>query len=291
MFDIVRNPRTYTNYQQLCKAAAGAASMVKLVTGICNNATFLVMAEAMERLAAHPLYRGRVKHLFTDAIKEWKRYEGNLLYATTNRFFHLDDLDEVTRAKFADITDREYFEFWQGCGGRAYMKTRPLITSLANKFKLSFERDGYQQAGTLSWVMTAAVCLHMSVKMWQMSIETASESVGLPKDLLQRLFVSLSVQRPKEAWDFALQALEPRIKGDICDNERNIALGITQLYDAWSSGDGLFGSAAEAIGDYSEVFSGKKTMKQIKREMFDMKHDVESQVEEQNRERIIGNKI
>jgi len=288
MIDIVRNPKCYRSDQELLDAYANAVSMVKMVDGVCNNATYLAMMYALEQIAEHPKYKGKVRQRFEAVVKEWKRYEGNLLYATHCRFFHVADMSAETRSKYGDITDRQYFEFWQGGGGRAYYKTRPLITSLQNKFRLSLEADGMPYPDILAWGLTASTLLDICVHMHGLAVKEMAGQWGLDYDVFALNCQPLSVEKPRKAWRFALGTLEDKVNGKIipASTEKNIAFGVNQIYDAWSSAEGLFGSTADAITDFAEVFAGKKTMRAALANVRNMEREL---IEE--RKKLINKKI
>lgn len=88
-----------------------ASSLVKLCCGVCNNASWYVMMEALDRVKTLPVYRQKVKKAFSHVLDEWKAYERNLLYSKAPRFFHLDDMAPETRKKFGCCSDAEYYDF------------------------------------------------------------------------------------------------------------------------------------------------------------------------------------
>lgn len=290
MIDIVRNPAGYVNNSEVYNAMMGVVSLTKLVTGVCNNATYLIMMEAMRHLDGHPNYIGRTRRLFKDAVREWEHYEKSLLYGSKNRFFQVANMSPETRAKYGDITDKEYFEFWQGTGGTAYAKTKPLITSLANKFKLSFEKDGFKHADILQWPMVTCACMQMCIHLWERSTREACQDFKLDFDRFKKNVECLCIRKPYNSWRYALYTLEPLVKNDIEDKASmdNIELGIQQLYDAWTSPEGLYGVTAETIEDYDEIFAGKSVVKRAVREVTGLKKTIEDALERERREKLIN---
>jgi len=125
------------NKADIQNALARSASVVKLVRGVANNATWLVMMDAHDAIKKHPNYRGKVKYLYKQAFKEFKNNERQLLYANENRMFHLADMTPTTRKIYGNITDAQYFEYWQGLGARAYTEGNQWVSSLDNKYRLS----------------------------------------------------------------------------------------------------------------------------------------------------------
>ena len=130
-----------------------AAAVVKLICGVANNAAWLTILDAHDHARRCPNYRQGVKHKFKMAIQALRDYERDLLHSEENRMFHIADMSERVRKKYGDITDREFYDFWAGTGAAAYDKTRPLLTSLQNKYKLSLEREHIPEAYNVAWVM------------------------------------------------------------------------------------------------------------------------------------------
>lgn len=121
------------------RAIALSSGVVKVVTGVGNSAAHLIMLNSLAELKKTKLYRHQAKRAFKLALDEMDAYKRNLLHPTTGvRYFHLDDLQPKERARFAsDATDADYFDYWTNPGAVAYEKTKPFITSLWNKYRLS----------------------------------------------------------------------------------------------------------------------------------------------------------
>ena len=283
MIDMVRNPKGYTTSSQWEKNIVSSTALIKSVFGVCNNATYLYMMEALEALDGHPNYKGKVRHLFGDAVKEFKRYEGNLLYADRNRFFHVGDMPENVRKMYGKgFTDRDFFDYWQGLGGRAYMKTRTLITRLANVYKNSFERNGIPHAEQVSGIMATDTIFGVCLSIYKHTVKEASDQFGLPHDWCKRVFRPFSLQKVAEAWRFAMLKLEPQIESKLTTDmeESNIEHGVIDLVNAWSDPNLLYDSMSEATDDFAELFRSKNELRNVKAEINTVKHENELRVKE-----------
>ena len=84
-----------------------AASVVKLVCGVANNATWLVMLDAHDQIKKHPRYRHEVKRHYKMALDLFRKQERSLLYASQNRLFHVADLTPDARKQYGNITGCE----------------------------------------------------------------------------------------------------------------------------------------------------------------------------------------
>lgn len=291
MIDPLRNPKNYRNDSEWNEAVSHASGIVKLVCGVCNNATFLVLMDALEGLKTHPQYRGKAKMWFKDAIKEWKNYEWELLHSKKNGFFDLTNFLPSVREIYGDITNSDYFEYWQGTGSRTYMTTKPLVTSLVNKYKLSFEDDGMKYPTEVAWAMTGLTCLQVCCKFWENSVGQASNDYGIPMEFCKRFYKPFLVEKPMKSWKIALSYLEPSIEDKIPEkHEKNIAFGIRQLYDEWSSPHGIYDNSADATEEFSELFKSKRIAKLAAQSAREYARDMEEVVKKDNIEKL-KNKI
>lgn len=253
--------------QDLTLRMARAASVVKLVTGVGNNATALIMLDAHDRMKEHPNYRHRVKMLYRQAISKQREMEKVLLHTRTNRFFHLADMTAETRKIYGDISDAEYFEFWQGLGARAYTETRPMVTSLWNKYRLSLIHHDIPHADTLAWSMTAMAALELACKMYESTVRITATDHDLPHQAVDRFFHAFNLRPVADIWRTALEATDPKALTYHLDEveDRNISMGIIQLEEAWNNTDTIFDMATGATEDFSELFRTKGEWKKALR--------------------------
>lgn len=230
--------------------------MIKLVCGVGNNASWPVVLEALDHAKQCRRYNNqRVRHEFAAVLKMYKRYERNLIYSAHNRFFCIDYMSEDVRKRYKNITDREYYEFWVGTGTYAYNKTRPLITSLWNKYRVSLVRHHIDEAEHKAWVMTANAVLQLACLLFEESIKDALVSSKLPKVVLHQVFGQFSFAALAKRWDDAMKMLAPELDYPITETEnKNIIIGIDQLSEAWLSSDILYRSLQTAVEDYDDVF-------------------------------------
>lgn len=252
---------------ELTHRMAHASSVVKLVCGVGNNATALIMLEAHDYIKQHPNYRQRVKMLYRLAIQRQRDMEKVLLHTSTNRFFHLGDMSPETRKIYGNISDAEYFEFWQGTGARAYTETRPMLTSLWNKYRLSLIHHDILHADSLAWSMTAMAAMELACKMYDSVVRTVANDNDLPHQALNNVFQFFNLRPVADIWRTALDATEPKACGYELDEmeDRNIQMGIEQLEEAWNNTDTIFDMAAGATEDFAEMFRTKGEWKKALR--------------------------
>lgn len=259
--------------EELYKTMSNAAAVVKLVCGVANNAAWLVTLRAHDHARRCPNYRQGVRLKFKRAIEAHRRYEINLLHNDTNRMFHLADMSERVRKKYGNITDREFYDFWVGAGVAAFERTKMLITSLQNKYKLSLEREHIPEAYNVAWVMVAMATLELAVRMYEKAIDECEHGYQLPRKTLEFVFGQFSFANIAKLWREALIALCPG-----CDNvkpndidERNIEMGLEDLTRAWIDPTTLYNSAMDTVAEYPEFFRTKGEQKKSLREIAEVR--------------------
>ena len=266
--------------KELSATMGNIASSVKLVCGVVNNATLLVMLDAHDKVRQHPAYRQKVKQLYCQAIKVYRQQERELLYARTNRMFHLADMPAEVRKKYGEISDSQYFEYWQGLGARAYTGGRPWLTSLQNKYRLSLQGHSVEHAEILAWVMTAQACLELSCTMYESQLRQSTEVYHIPIENLRPVFDLFSMRKTADLWYQALALTDPVATDYELDpvENRNIALGIRQLQDAWSDPKMLYGAAITATEDFDDIFRTKGENKKALREINERMAETEAEL-------------
>lgn len=253
--------------QELIDVLCHAAGYAKLVCGVGNNAAHMAMLDGYDHARRCKAYRHEIKRAFKMAIDEWHTYEKHLLYEQQFRMFHVADMPEEVRRKYGDITDREYYDYWSATGCTAYEKTRPLLTSLQNKYRKSLVRHGYEDAEHVAWVMVVMACMELACAMQQRVILDCTDYYHIPKKVALMAFSCFSLVSVRDKWNRAFMLLiggreHPLDK----DEERDIALGLEQLTDAWLDSSLHFQSAMDTAEEYVEVFRTKGMQKKVLRE-------------------------
>lgn len=271
--------------EDIVRRMVNAAALVKLVCGVGNNAAWMVVLDAYDHAKRcrryHASVKGgnRVSYLFKHAIQEWHSYEHALIYATENRMFCLADMTPEVRRRFdKDITDREYYDFWASVGGSAYSKTRPLLTSLWNKHRLSLQHHGVADADHVAWVLTASTALELAVYLYKRAINQCVKDMRIPRHICERVFGQFNIQRVADAWYNAMMALSPGCEYPLDDLEkRNIEHGLNQLSDAWLDPTILYESTMQSVEDYDEVFATHGQQLKAIREIAEVKNLTEKE--------------
>lgn len=266
--------------KEIAEQMSSCAALVKTVCGVANNAAWMCCLEAHDKIKLHRRYAFSTKRAYKIAFDEFHRYERSLVYESNNRMFHIADMPPETRHLLGDITDREYYEFWAACGAQAYMKTRPLITSLVNKYRLALLHLGASEAELLAWPMAALACLNLAVGIHHDILWPLPPHFMLRENVVRSVFSKFSLRRVAWTWSKAVQLTDPTIyslefnKTDY----KNIHQGIEQLMEAWTEAKVLYQSQLEIIATYDEIFRTKAEQKKAMREIRSMQKYVEREL-------------
>ena len=260
--------------EELGDKLCGASSHVKMVLGVVNNVAVAVMLHALSEVKKHPKYKHEVKRLYMNAINEMHNYEKRLLHAEVNRFFHVEDMTDVARKSYdRNLTDRQYFELWQGMGSGAYQKVFPLITCLQNKFKVSMERHGVKYASLVSWPMTALACLNIANRAYSVILGYVGREWDINQGIVDEVFKDFSMERVTIAWHRAVYATE-YMEYDLEPSEnKNIEISVLQLAETLANSDVVYDSVIQALPEYSELFRTEGVIKKAQRQLKGFKSD------------------
>lgn len=267
--------------QALAAKMAKASGVVKLICGVGNNAAWLVALDGYDHARQCRNYRHAVKKAFHDAIHAWHDYENHLVYARENRMFHVADLGERPRKMYGDdITDRQYYDFWASVGGPAYENTRPLITSLWNKHRLSLLNHHVRDAEHVAWVLTGLAALELAVQLYEKAIRECIRGFALPERLLRQVFSQFSLLAVKERYRRAGTMLAPDTDFTLDTVEKkNITHGLNQLCEAWVDPSLMYNSTMDSVADYDEIFRTKGFQKKAMREIAEVRDETLAELE------------
>jgi len=274
-------------YEEIVKAVSNAAAIFKLVCGVGNNAAWLAMMDGYDHAKRCKAFRRSLKggHMvgwyFKKAVNDFKDYERQLLTTEKNRMFHVADMTEDVRRKYGDISDAQYYEFWKGVGGVAYAKTRPHITSLWNKYRVSLIKHDVKDAEHVAWVMTAQAAIDLSLAMYESAMKECETGMNLHRQLLDGIFGQFSLKTVSKDWMRAMMLLAPETNDFQLDSteERNIEFGLEQLMEAWLDPNLLYSSASGAVDDYEEIFATKGFVKKVQREIAEVRAETLKELE------------
>lgn len=259
-----------------------AASLVKLICGIVNNAAANLMLEAWDHIKHLDLRRrmkngDNVKYEFKQALIAYHDYERRLLFTDTMRFFHVADMPAETRKKYGNISDREYYELWTGLGAKTYTVTRDMVTCLVNKYRILLEQHGIKDALAKAWGMAAMDALMLAHHGFEGAMKTSREYVtAITYERMVDNFSCFDLQPVGRLWFQAMRDLDgdamvAAIEGK---NERNLQLSIEQLEDVWMGDEAIANAMRMDITSYDEVWRTKGEMRKALGEVDDFEEDL-----------------
>lgn len=251
---------------------ACAASIVKLVMGVSNNTTYIVMQNALDAIKKHPNYKHQVKRKYLQAFDAYRANELQLRYAESNRMFHIADMGENLRKRYGNITDAQYFEYWTGLAAKPYKESEKWLNSLSYKYEKSLKEHGVKHADKIAQVMTATACLELSCKMYRSTLESCGREMALPYPILDEVFKFFHLRGVADIWKDALVMTDTASQSyELNDDEQqNIRFGLEQLEECWSDPKMIYGSVFAATADFEEIFRTKGENKKALREISEM---------------------
>jgi hypothetical protein len=256
--------------QDILARLSKASSAIKTVCGVGNNTAILFMLEAHDEIKATPLYRHQVKHAFKEAIKAMNDYRKQLRSSSMNgnRFFCLEDMSEELREKYGDITNEEYFDYWESIGSLAYEKVKPLCLCLMHKYKAQLEDRGGRYAREKALAFVADVLLNVAVSMYDDVARQVASEYSFDTNAISKFFFKFSINDLRKKWRKAWMAFDPDASIDIPEDKfRNIELTIEQIVDTLRNQDTIYDSIIDATKDYGEIFRTKQHHKNAVRDI------------------------
>lgn len=252
--------------RQYAAAAGLAGTLTKFYCGIANNAAWPVVLEAMDHARLSRRFKGEAKQAFNRCMAAWRAYEVGLVYG--GRSFHMASLPADMRKRYGNITDREYYEFWCATGGVMYEKTRPLITSLANKYRLPLERQKMEDAEHIAWLLAARAALSVAWNIFDNNLSECAKKSDISVRLLHKAVAAYDISKVLRAWERAVLHFSGATTIEVSDLEdKNIRHGLVQLCEAWTDIDNIIHAYLQTAEDYPEVWRTKGEMQKALREI------------------------
>lgn len=257
----IKGKQLQTN-PELWHVLSSASGLMKELMGVANNAAWLVCLDAYDKLKTLKNWRQKVKGGYT-VSQEFKRvfdefhaYERRLIYDNDFGFFDLKNFPESTKRMYGNISNRDYYDFWAAIGGSTYERTKPLISSLWNKYRLALVHNKIKDdlADTIAWGMCACACLNAAVTIWGMSLDMISEEFTLPRHALELDFKYFNLKDVAKLWEDALEIASPQCFNTVPNetDDKNINDGLKQIMQQWTEGKGIYDDMEKTIRDCGE---------------------------------------
>lgn len=204
----IRPLQPIADKQRLIRQVSDACGELKMFTGGAVNCALFMLHEALVQLEQCDTYRHQAKVLLNRTRQDWQQYEHDLLHPGDGlRFFHLDDMQDEYRKRYGDITDAEYFEFWQGMGSEMYMQCHPDIIALCYKYERYLTRIGHRNAKAYATAMTADALLQLSCIVWDIITLQNQSAMPALSPSFRQLAQPLSPQRIADTFHQAIEVM------------------------------------------------------------------------------------
>lgn len=267
---------------ELWHVLSSASGLMKELMGVANNAAWFVCLDAYDKLKTLKNWRQQVKgghtvaQNFKRVFDEFHTYERRLIYDNDFGFFDLKNFPEATKRMYGDVSNRDYYDFWASIGGSTYQRTKPLVSSLWNKYRLALIHNKIKDelADIIAWGMTACACLNAAVTIYGMSLDMISEQYTLPRKALELDFRYFNLQDVAKLWEDALKAASPQCFNVVPDKTdgKNIDDGLKQIMEEWTEGKGIYDDMEKTIKDCGEdVLKSQGFVKKAIREVHDLR--------------------
>lgn len=263
----------------IAETVSQASSLVKLIDGVVNNAAWAACLDAYEYLKPLPRFRQQVKggdtagYGYQRVFKAFKNYQRNLIYTSSNRFFHVADMAKETRNFYAkDMTDEQYYNFWASFGFKAYQENEPFLTCLVNKLRLAYEKNGIRNAEAAAWSMGAFMSLNVATECHADAVKVVANQWGGRLAEWQRLFKAFDLSPVEKLWGDAHRDFFPELATlEFDDDEfQNIKLSFNQWAERLVRGKTLVQSRIDTVRDFADdIFRTKGYAKKAIRELTD----------------------
>lgn len=268
------NPNGYKTVRDVEHAVALASGVVKIVVGVANGVAMISVGNSLDRVKKSRYFRHRIKSAWREVEKVRMQYRSALIYppAGEMRFFHVDDMPENTRRRYGNISDADYFEFWECTGEQCYAENEAFISSLANKYRKSFLSHGVPDAELKGHLASTAALLNISITAFKWSVKDVAAAYGLPEKWLYDIYKPFCLQPVFDKWTNALDLTSPETDNYDLDEieERDIAYGIDTLEIRIINPKKIFESIGFTAGQFGDLYATKGQMKKTQREIAEM---------------------
>lgn len=237
-------------------------SQVKMELGVFFAYQRFICFDAIDKVKAAGLFRFGLKRQINRFLAEMDRLRKLLIDPASNgfRMFHLGDLPSATRLRFRkDLTDKEYFEFWENTGMVAFNETHKHFYALQWRYEKPLKERGVKQAKALAWFATACSLLELYTISYEKLIMRFHALFGHPEKSLREVYGGFDLTRARDMWIEAMEVLAPDADAVLasCIRERNVELGLQQIIEELTLPTRQLDFVRMNIEENREVFSSK----------------------------------
>lgn len=240
------------------------SSVLKTELGILYPFQWYGCLDLIDRIKKTNYYRQGVKLGLNGYLKEMALKRSMMLNPPmgTPRLFHVVEFPKAVQMRLReDLTDEEFYDFWEGQGLVAHSKNKQLIDSLIWKFRKFYDQRGVRCAEVLSLLTAGEALIRICAVQYHERLRTFREMFGYNKEDAHRCFEMFDLTRASHVWHTAVKPLCHNVENIVLDalNERNVVLGLQQLMEEMTLTKKVFEITRQNVVDNPEVFRTKKT--------------------------------
>lgn len=260
-FGLLMGKSNKSSHETTCEIMAMTAQL-KLELGLFFAYQRFICLDAIDKVKEAGEYRFGLKKQINTFLAELKRVRMLLIDppSTGFRMFHLGDLPTVARLRFRkDLTDKEYFEFWENQGMVAFNETHKHLYALQWRYEKALKDKGARKAKVLAWLATACSMVEMYNVSYETLLDRFHKMFGYPKSSLRSVYGGFDLNRAREAWYGCIELFEPNADSVLasCLRQHNVELGLQQLSEVLLNCEKQLDFTRMNIEENREVFSSK----------------------------------
>ena len=238
------------------------SGLFKTVCGIANNCAYLCVLDAMDELPAHPRYKHKLKKRFTDIIEMLKMYEMRL---RAGQLFQVKDVIEEQKSNLKEsLTNADYFGYWQGLGGAAYILTENERNVMTYKIVRAMKSHDVKHGEIYASLLVASKMLYIATDLYKQCKKQAASEYALHEAWTEHIFCDLDMNDIFQRWHQTTKELMlPDMVVFDEREERNVKLASKQMYDIFHNNNFIDACVINCVKDFDEVFKNKKAKNKI----------------------------
>ena len=240
------------------------SGVLKTELGILYPFQWYGCLDLIDRIKKTNYYRQGVKLGLNGYLKEMATKRTMMLNPPMGspKIFHVADFPKSVQMRFReDLTDEEYYDYWEGQGLVAHSKNKQLIDSLIWKFRKFYDKRGVKCAEVLSFLTAGETLIRMCVVQYHERLQSFRNMFGYNKEDAHRCFEMFDLSRAGHFWHTAVKPLCHNVENIVLEalEERNVVLGLQQLMEEMTLTKKVFDITRQNVVDNPEVFRTKKT--------------------------------
>ena len=251
------------NIRRLSAEDAAMSEMTKTHLGPFYSLARYICYEAISKLKQAGEYRHQVKRHVKIWLEEMDKERKLMINPPKDcgKFFSIENVFSSVREMFRDdLTDEEYYEFWEYVGVAAFNDVHKIIYALQWKYEKALVARGATKAKAVSWLLTAYMVLKMYDMEYVELLNTFEKNFGYPEKMLRRYFRVFDATKLYGQWQRIMEYCYTDAEKLIieCLEERNVEIGLQDIMQRMSKECADLRYIRKATEENPEIFRSKK---------------------------------